>query len=284
MLQAQLRPAWETLLRPFAALPKPVSTQGCDCSFCLPEDRILALLEIGPESLTATKEVRSYVQNALGTIGSPEDLSFLLPGLLRLWAEQLWEAGFNDAYREHFWYLLRRGEFLRRGLAPELSRAALDFLRSALFMRLGSETPLQRISGQGSPHHWMEDFREFASSTDGLAELWTAWWALPGPGHAAAALQFASCLIFEPANNPVFHRWTPLGGGGAPELRATSFTDLNTRFLESTLSVAYLEEALARAVVLFRDAAERRLAEAVLDGLRGDPAGVAARLGAMMSG
>src|SRR2546423_368432 len=102
MLQIQIQSAWKTLVRAFSTVPKPSKTRGCDCSSCLPEDRILALLEIDPDQLSATDDVRTYVFNALGTIGTTEDLTFLLPGLARIWAEMIWESDSNDAYRERF--------------------------------------------------------------------------------------------------------------------------------------------------------------------------------------
>jgi hypothetical protein len=283
MLKSELLGPWECLREVFRTLVKPTRSSGCGCSFCLTEPRILALLDIDADQLADTHDVRVYLENVLGTIGSDEDFRFLLPGLMRIWAEKLDQIDPSDAYREHFWAALARQEFFAVTLAPDLQSAASEFLRTVLLARLGREGPLSRINGQQGPHCWTDDLFGYARVSEDFELLWKEWWAFPKAGHAVAAVQVASCLAFESQNNPIFHKWTPLGGGGPPGLNEIPgpwpiyWIDTNLAFIRRSLTVPFLESALVRASALLQNP----LADAVLDAVRGDADAVAERIRAL---
>jgi len=288
MLLPELIPSWNRLREAFRPAPKPARANGCECPSCLTEDRILALFEIDPEQMSVTEDVRCYVQNALGTIGTAEELAFLFPALARLWAEKLEEADPDDSYGEHFWDALSRHEFLAVALPDELRSAATEFLRTVLLSRIGREGPLKRIKGLAGTHLWTEEVSRYAQTADDLKLLWKEWWAMPTAGHAVAAVQVASCFAFKDENNPIFHRWTPGGGGGPPVLKPAHgihfvpWRESNVKSLRRSLTAPFLESSIMRACRLLEDPAEKSLAEAVLEGVRGDPIGVADRIHAFI--
>src|SRR5262249_49079888 len=78
MLPPDVLSNWDRLLGVFQRYPKPTAARGCDCTSCITSERILALLDEDPRRLGATQDVRTYVFNALGTIGTVEELTYLL--------------------------------------------------------------------------------------------------------------------------------------------------------------------------------------------------------------
>jgi hypothetical protein len=88
-----------------------------------------------------------------------------------------------------------------------------------------------------------------------IERLWEEWWAMKTVGHAVAALQYVSCLIYPETENPIFKTWTPTGGGGPPWLWECESLDYdccwreeNCEFLKQRLNVEYLREKIALAV------------------------------------
>jgi hypothetical protein len=282
VLPPSLHQPWQDLYRAFASVPKPTKVDGCPC--CIEEERIVALVNSDREHLPESDDLLHYVSYALGTVGGPADLTYLFPAVTRVWAEKLWEGNRHDAYRERFWELNTRHGYFDAHLTPALRDAVEKFLRTALMAALGREGPLQRIKGLQSAHLWAEELTSFAQVCQTLPDLWREWWSIPSSGHAVSAFQFASCFAFAPENNPVFHKWTPLGGGGPPWTftevgRAwRSWSDANLAFLRRTLNAARLADELSHALEKLQSDQERTLAGQVLEGVRGDPQGVDERI------
>src|SRR5687767_5717547 len=88
----------DKLFKAFQGVRKPEEVKGCSCPFCLSSDEILSLLNVDQLSLTFD-DLYSYVDNVLITIGSPEDFTYLLPAILKVWAEELYsdrDSAFNE--------------------------------------------------------------------------------------------------------------------------------------------------------------------------------------------
>jgi hypothetical protein len=251
---------------------------------CLTDERILALLDQDPRTLTATGEVRTYVYNALGTIGTVDELTYLFPGLARIWAEKLEESDPNDAYREHFWGAMKKEAFLAETLAEPFRTAAGAFVRTAILAALENEGALHRIKGISEPHLWTEEVSSYAEASDDFPLLWDAWWEMSTAGYARTAVQFASCLAFTARDNPLFHPWTPLGGGGPPisdeDPRRWSiyWRDANLSFLRSRVTAEFLVTSLKKARNHLQEPGDTDLAEAVLDRVTRSPGEVHARI------
>jgi hypothetical protein len=123
----------------------------------------------------------------------------------------------------------------------------------------------------GSPSPTYGFFPAFASYgviTRDVENLWRRWWSLPNEGCAIAAIQYASCIICDDQQNPVF--LAPVGemGGGPPQLweyeSIASSEDCwqaeNLKFLAETLSVPYLKSKLAEAMDKLKEAGRLRAA------------------------
>lgn len=278
MLPPALQSAWKGLLEAFRCVPKPTQSNGCGCKFCISDSKILELLAIPPDQIKDDSDVRRYLANARGTVGTDEDFTFLLPGLARIWAEP--EVA-DEWYQENFWQALQRGEFLATQLSPDLRAAFIDFLRAALLVRLGRGSQLTRIKGSALPHSWAEDLGGFSRVCDSLESLWTFWWRVSSEGHARSVLQYGSCWVFESAANPLFAQ-IPSGGGGPclHQLGRGLWRDVNLEFLRKTLNVGYLEAAFEWAIQRLEDHSDKQMATDVLEQLRMDRAGAERRIAA----
>jgi hypothetical protein len=288
-------PAWERLHEAFARREKPRQVQGCDCPFCVDEAGIRALMDADPERL-GVDELGAYARNFLGTIGGPHDAAFLMPAMLRAWrAELAGESGYVEALHgsliRAYWRSTTRGaacDAFELLLTPGERTAALDFMREALLDRLGSETSLD-IRGNGPTHVVHAHVYQHAAIAADHAALFERWWAFEQPGHAIAAVQYASALAFTPASNPVFAPWTKTEGGGAPDPVDADETmrwwfGSGERWLPANLPVLERlapERLLARlhaARKRLESDAHRRKADAITAAIEADLAGVRRRI------
>ncbi len=186
----------------------------------------------------------------------PDLLRFLLPICLRAWRAYLFDAGSSPygSFIEYFSAALAARPDLPEILGEQGWRAVAGFMRGSILDRMDEEVAL-RFAGMGaSPYKWFDALGSFAVIFAEVESLWTEWWRLETPGHARAALQYLSCLMYEDAENPIFSPWTPLGGGGAPSLFETDghiydqgWRSENIAFLEVTLSPEYLQARLQEA-------------------------------------
>lgn len=282
MVPSRLDEQWDRFRNAFARVPKPAQAKGCECPSCLSDEEIHALLDSDPSKIVESDNIQVYVENVLGTIGTKEEFAYLLPLLARVWAERLDDP--RDAYPDYFWQALIRQEFFATYLSDPLKAAASEFLKAALLDRLGQEGPLRQIKGVAGIHSWLRDLSGYASVADDYHLLWTGWWDMPSAGHAVAAVEFASLLAFEDENNPVFHKWTPLGGGGPPDLRmcggpwSTYWRLNNLTFLRESLTPDFMKISTCRACERLQGQEGENLARAVYEAVLSDRAGVRERI------
>ena len=272
---------WKNLLEAFGSLPKPTQTAGCDCGSCdLPAAKILSLLDVPPEHLEDCRDVRLYLENVRGTVGTDEDFTFLLPGLARIWAEKDLP---DEWYQENFWDALAKGEFMATVLPADLRAALNGFLEAAILRRLGLEARLTRIKGVAASHSWSRDLGGFARVSDSLESLWKSWWGVASEGHARAILLYGSHFVYEEPANPFYARQSYNRGGGPCLLELGGspmvyWRDSNRQFLKTALTVDSLEAVFNRAVQRLVDPEEKRLAAEALDWLVRDREGTARRI------
>lgn len=236
----------EKLFDAFRSVPKPATAEGCGC--CLPTEELLSLLNADPNLLTAS-ELTPYFSHVLMTVGSLQDFVYLLPAGLKVWSTEIYQA--DSGFTQHFHSALNRKGFLHHHLTSHLRGAVLEFMRKTLLKRLGKEKLLS-VQGVSPTHGWFGIFAFYGTLAPDVERLWNNWWAFPSHGHVIAAAQYASCLICDQQNNPVFIPWTPKEGGGPPSLwnydcfveKGERWFPENLDFLQKTLSIGYLDQKL----------------------------------------
>jgi hypothetical protein len=203
----------------------------------------------------------------------PELLRHLMPLLLAAWRRDLFDgqtAGLRG-FVEHFWPALLRGKAMQSVLSGTECGVVMRFMRDAILDRLDVEESLA-FSGMGaSPYGWVHSLVSFGVIFPDIESLWTEWWQMHTPGHAVAAFQYASALLYEADKNPVFAPWTRDKGGGPPSLWDcgclmfdVGWREENLHFLRQTLSVEYIRQRLTAAQGMIKSAAANSIASQLL--------------------
>ncbi len=183
----------------------------------------------------------------------PELLRHLTPVLLAAWRDDLFEgdaAGYGG-FVEQFWPALLNGAALQTVFTEAERAAFIGYLRDTILERIDAENSL-RFSGSGaSPYRWVQTLVSYGALFPDIEVLWTEWWQAKTQGHAIAAFQYASALMYESNKNPIFDAWTCDRGGGPPalwdcgcHLFDVGWREENLSFLRHTLSVDYVERNL----------------------------------------
>jgi hypothetical protein len=133
------------------------------------------------------------------------------------------------------------------------------------------------FAGMGAtPYRWVEAFVSYGTVFSDVEILWTEWWQMNTSGHAVAAFQYASALMYEDDKNPVFDPWTRERGGGPPALWAccgmmfdVGWKQENLDFLKTILSTDYLEQKLRSAFDRIQNETVKMTASQILEDFPG---------------
>ena len=144
-------------------------------------------------------------------------------------------------------------------------------MRAALLEEMDQQRGLAYMGSRARPYRWFYALAAHGVILDDVAQFWTDWWALGTVGHAVAAVQYISCLLYGAHDNPVFTPWTREGGGGPPCLWAFAghlyshrWQEPNVQFLCKALTTQAVVDVLSQAVARLEGQPERRLARAVI--------------------
>jgi len=211
----------------------------------------------------------------------PELLRYLTPRLLNVWKRDLCEgrAAGCRGFVEQFWPALLNGSALTRVFSQKEREVFISFMRNCILDRLDDEESL-RFSGMGArPYDWVRTFVSYGTLFSDVEILWNEWWQMKTSGHAVAAFQYASALMYEDKKNPVFDPWTPDKGGGPPALwdcGAMMFNvgwkQENLDFFKNTLNAEYFEQKLRIALDKIKDPTAKSVASRITDDFPGQRA------------
>lgn len=206
----------------------------------------------------------------------PDLFRCLFPLCLQAWRYALLTPDAKRSYGafvENFLGALASRPFLEELLSGEEYEAVVTFMQDTILDRLDQEECCS-LSGWAESEHiykWFHGLSAFAIIFPALERLWGEWWAIKTVGYATAALKYMSCLMYVEDENPFFRPWTPEHGAGPPELWETgafiygrSWRPENVSFLESTLTVDYVEGKLKQAVALLQGLIESDIPEKML--------------------
>ncbi len=246
-------------------VPKPKKLQGDPYGIDATTEDIIRLIETDPDSLTVDN-FSGYLGYC--TTGGDDDLRFLFPPILRIWASELYQCDswFTQCFHEE----LARTDFIERALSPKLKMAVHTFMVEALSDRIGSEASL-KIEGATTSHNWFGFVASFGVFTTAIPDLWAKIWDSEQSGHAVAVLQYLSCLIYE-ESSPIFAPWTCEKGGGPPELWyfdssgfEESWKPENANYMTAALSIERIIHWLRRTSILHSGTQIADLSKTFLD-------------------
>lgn len=208
----------------------------------------------------------------------PELLRYLTPTLLTAWRKDLFgdSAAGYAGFVEQFWPALMKGKALNESFSEVERIAFIAFLRNSILDRLDVEESLH-FSGMGAaPYRWVSAFVCYGTLFSDVKTLWTEWWEMKTPGHAIAAFQYSSALMYEENLNPIFEAWTRDKGGGPPPLWecgamifGLGWKQANLDFFKDTLSANYFEQKLQLASSRIKNEDAKKVASRIVDDFSG---------------
>lgn len=231
-----------------------------------------ALARLHPGDPAQPSDLWEYTQDLLysGEIQGPL-LTFLLPYCLEAWRDNL--RGTHADYGgfvEHFYPVLANKHVLDRYLTRAQTLAVSQFMRESILAEIDDQRGLAYKGMGARPYRWIRALTTHGVLLPDVSRLWMAWWSTDTIGRAAATVQYVSCLMDEPNENPVFAARTRDEGGGPPclwefvgHLYENRWLETNVQFLRENLNPQSIEEALDRIVSYLAGQPEHELASEV---------------------
>ena len=208
----------------------------------------------------------------------PDLLRYLTPVLLEAWRKDLFEgrAASYGGFVEQFWPALLKGSALTKVFSEVEREAFVAYMRDSILDRLDAEESLH-FSGIGaSPYSWVHGLTSYGILFSDIAVLWSEWWQMKTSGHAVAAFQYCSALMYEDDKNPIFDAWTRDKGGGPPALWEymglmfdVGWKKENLDFLKRTLNADYVEQKLSVALAQIENKTAKKIASGIMDDFAG---------------
>jgi hypothetical protein len=199
--------------------------------------------------------------------------AYLLPVCLEEWARDLHSA--PDAYSGVIEYLppaFANPNVTERHLTHEQAAVASAFVREEIVKEMDEQRGLSYGGARARPYRWVRATTTYGVFRPDIELLWKPWWAAETVGRAVAVVQYASCLMYENDENPVFAPWTPKEGGGPPilwefdgHLYDHCWLEPNVAFLRGALTLDAVEAGLGRAVARLAGEPEHGIAVRVRD-------------------
>ena len=180
----------------------------------------------------------------------------VLPFCLRAWQEDLAQPfGRYETFVDEFYPALLRGGVFDGELLPAQAAAVGDFMSAAILAQIDRQQALSFKGSKAGVYAWFHALSTYGLLRPDIERLWSVWWAVETEGRALAALQYASCLIYDDTGNPVFDSWTREHGGGPPclwhyrgHVLEERWRDENLAMLEKTLTPDGVRALLDRSV------------------------------------
>jgi hypothetical protein len=199
---------------------------------------------------------------------------YLFPACLMYWHESLQRNESCEGGGTDFHLALHRGRILDRMLTPAQRDRVGHFFLDSFLDRLDAERLDPTCPESAKAYGWIGRWNSLAMVTPLTATLWDAWWSLGSPGHAWAALEYVSLLMYFRWENPLFPSAADKPGMNTPSLfddDSYIFLDRvgwlpeNAAFLRRQVTVDYLAERIAAAAGLLAGEPEAELARRVAD-------------------
>jgi hypothetical protein len=204
----------------------------------------------------------------------PDLFEYLFPVCLMDWHHTLMANTPCSHGDSEFHYGLHRGNVLETMLTPARREAVYEFFRDSFTSRLDAERGFLDLGSETPVHIWIGRFNSLGIVMPRIDLLWESWWGLDTPGRAVAALQYCSGLMYFEGENPLFAAWSKAHGGGGPYLWENDsmiydagWMGCNLDYLRSALTVAFVNDGVARAVTRLTGEPEWDRARRLVDDL-----------------
>jgi hypothetical protein len=203
---------------------------------------------------------------------------YLFPIGLRAWQEDLVKSheSVYTGFAELFFTALTQHAGFRDLLTPAQGDAVARFMSTAILDKIDQEKSLAFSGMEASPYSWIYTIGAFGTVFSEMPHLWQAWWDMPTKGRACGVLQYVSALMYPDGENPIFEPWTADDGGGTPALWEAyglicekAWLPENVDFLRETLTPDYIQQSLAKALVVLHGNIDSHIPELMVSDFEG---------------
>lgn len=191
----------------------------------------------------------------------PELFNYLFPIYLAIWSEELISS--SEYFYHHEIHNIFSRPYIWQEMMDAKQRAAVyAFMVDSVLKHLQSERGFVYSTGQTPDYFWLDEFNELGHSSPIIEPIWQRWWQLDHPGKAVSALMYASCLIYEEHENPLFPAKKGKSGGRVPELVLPTLKE-NRLFLQQVLTAEFILTKTQQAAALLAHEPEGALAQRI---------------------
>lgn len=209
-------------------------------------DEGLARLAATPYPEIDFSDLWYYIHDLAYVELQPDLFAYLFPVCLMDWHLSLQR---NDACAHgdaEFHHAVRQGNVLEKMLSSDQLQLVNLFLHDSFLERLAAEQSYDRMFG------WIYRFNSLAMTFDTVPSIWNSWLALTNRGCAIAAIEYCTSLIYP----EMYDKAGPCLWQHDGYMHHGGWQPTNLRFIEDTLTVAFIRERLAAAVECLRDSPE----------------------------
>ena len=148
----------------------------------------------------------------------PELFAYLFPVCLMDWHRSLLANEVCSHGDSEFHYGIIQGNVLDKMLTQAQRVQVEALFRDSMLYRLDQERGFPSDGQQITAYGWMARFNSLGLLSLAVRNLWQTWWATESHGHAVAALQYCSGLMYYEGENPLFDLWCSGRNFGGPFL------------------------------------------------------------------
>ncbi|MBI3268886.1 MAG: hypothetical protein HYZ53_07685 [Planctomycetes bacterium] len=266
----------EALGRP--AAPASIRQQQFDGN----QDSLERLARAGPRSRPRAGDLVDYALD-LSYVAplDPDLMRRALPLCATAWRRSL-DREDASAFSEQFHAALaRRPRVIAHTLGPEADEAFRRFMAASLLERMSRETVLRFEGQRATPYVWIRNLVQYGRAWPDVERILVPWRALDTRGYAVCAVQYLSVLAYGEKDNPIFHAWTRVGGGGPPCLWEGASIGFGERWTRKNVAALRAQLDRGGACKWAMEAAERLAGgpgQAAADGVARDLAAQARRV------
>lgn len=180
----------------------------------------------------------------------PDLFAYLFPTCLDFWYESLMnnqDAGVGDS---EFHYSLLKGNILEKMVNEKQRTAIIDFFIDGFLDKVDLEKNLVQTEITNSIYDHYNQVYRFNSLgyIMPIDNLWDKWWNIDSEGKAISVIKYASALIYESDNNPLFKDgFGPFLAQSDSQIYDESWLKQNIEFLKNTLNPEFILNKLKNA-------------------------------------
>lgn len=202
----------------------------------------------------------------------PDLFHYLFPLCLWDWHLSLQENLPCSHGDSEFHYSIVNGRVFGYLTSWEQTNEISAFFRDSMLFRLDQERAISHLTHYDlqNAHAWMMRFNSLGLINPFMQDLWKKWWEISSPGHAIAAIQYISNLMYFDDENPILAVPGMMWSRTRPYLSGTDswchagWLSENVDFVRQYVTVKCVQTTLKDAVEQLQSTGDAAAAQEIL--------------------